>query len=95
MTMTDSEHKFFAVKALTSEFQRELAEQLAEHQLQSIDISYVPKCQDIGYATIDDSCRSINLTELASTVHEMKKKVDVLAEHFAFLFTPFDKPEQN
>lgn len=37
----------------------------------------------------------ININDLARTVYEMKKKIDVLSEHFAFLFTSFDKSEQN
>ena len=43
--------------------------------------------------SIDDSGSYVNLNELAHTVHEMKKKLDVLTEHFAFLFTQFDKSE--
>ena len=43
-----------------------------------------------------DDCRSyVNLNELAHTVHEIKKKLDVLTEHFEFLFTQFDKSEQK
>ena len=38
---------------------------------------------------------TININDLARTVYEMKKKIDVLSEHFAFLFTQFDKSEQN
>ena len=44
---------------------------------------------------IDNSGSYINLNELAHTVNEMKKKLDVLTEHFAFLFTQFDKSEQK
>ena len=38
---------------------------------------------------------TININDLARTVYEMKKKLDVLTEHFAFLFTQFDKSEQK
>lgn len=38
---------------------------------------------------------TININDLARTVYEMKKKIDVLSEHFAFLFTQFDKSEQK
>ena len=38
---------------------------------------------------------TINIHDLARTVYEMKKKIDVLSEHFAFLFTSSDKSEQN
>lgn len=40
-----------------------------------------------------NSDKSIDIYDLAQTVLEMKKKVDVLAENFAFLFTPLDKAE--
>ena len=90
MTTIDSESKIYAVN------QEFAPVQLAKdevHTTIAIDDSQI----DANAYThdIDDSGSYINLNEIAHTVHEMKKKLDVLTEHFAFLFTQFDKSEQK
>ena len=88
MTTTDSESKIYAVN------QEFAPVYLAKDEM------YVPIAIDdsqintnVYTHSIDDSGSYVNLNELAHTVHEMKKKLDVLTEHFAFLFTQFDKSE--
>ena len=88
MTTTDSESKIYAVN------QEFAPVYLAKDEM------YAPIATDdsrintnVYTRSIGDYGSRINLIELAYTVHEMKKKLDVLTEHFAFLFTQFDKSE--
>ena len=88
MTTTDSESKIYAVN------QEFAPVYLAKDEMYApiaIDDSQINT--NVYTHSIDDSGSYVNLNELAHTVHEMKKKLDVLTEHFEFLFTQFDKSE--
>ena len=90
MTTTDSESKIYAVN------QAFVTVQLAKDEVYTtiaVDDSQINT--NVYTHSIDDSGSYVNLNELAHTVHEMKKKLDVLTEHFVFLFTQFDKSEQK
>lgn len=89
MTTADSESEFCVVN------QEIVLEQPSKELQSTANIACFRNCQNIDNSFIDNIQSGVNLNELAHTVHEMKKKIDVLAEHFAFLFTPFDKSEQD
>ena len=88
MTITDSESKIYAVN---QEFAPVYLVKDEMYAPIAIDDSQINT--NVYTHSIDDSGSYVNLNELAHTVHEMKKKLDVLTEHFAFLFTQFDKSE--
>lgn len=88
MTTTDSESKIYAVN---QEFAPVYLVKDEMYAPIAIDDSQINT--NVYTHSIDDSGSYVNLNELAHTVHEMKKKLDVLTEHFAFLFTQFDKSE--
>ena len=88
MTTTDSESKIYAVN---QEFAPVYLAKDETYAPIAIDDSQINT--NVYTHSIDDSGSYVNLNELAHTVHEMKKKLDVLTEHFAFLFTQFDKSE--
>ena len=90
MTTTDSESKIYAVN---QEFAPVYLVKDEMYAPIAIDDSQINT--NVYTHSIDDSGSYVNLNELAHTVHEMKKKLDVLTEHFEFLFTQFDKSEQK
>lgn len=90
MTIEDTENKFF------DDNQEHTFEQIATDTVQATtELCCSDVSSNVGNSTIDDNWRIININELARIVYEMKKKIDVLSEHFSFLFTPFDKSQQN
>ena len=90
MTTTDSESKIYAVNQEFAPVYLAKDEMYAPIAIDDSQINTNVYTRSIG-----DYGSCINLNELAYTVHEMKKKLDVLTEHFAFLFTQFDKSEQK